>query len=299
MKIRSILLTSAVMLFCTASISATTAAHTWVSGSGSDTNPCTFASPCATFAGALAKTSAGGLIAAKDAGDFGAVNITQSVTIDGSNLGSIINTNTSGTAVNINASSAVNVILRNLTIDGVGQGMTGVYFGGAGYLTIDNCRIENITNTAVAIGNEGAQNVVLRNTVILNSTYSFFVWIGTGQVQTSLQNVTIQGATQAAVYARSGVTEITNSVLTENLIDVETDTSSTISVESSMLTLNYIAVCSYPGTKIRLENDDIFDNGIGVANCGGQVKTNGNNRSSGNTNGNLISASDVSSTALF
>jgi hypothetical protein len=77
------------------------------------------------------------------------------------------------------------------------------------------------------------------------------------------------------------------------------NTSSTISVESSMLTLNTIAVCSYTGGKIRLENNDIFDNGTGVDNCGGQVKTNGNNRDSGNTSGNPIPAADVSATALF
>ncbi len=89
MKIRNLLLASAAVLFCPASISATTIAHTWVSGSGSDSNACTFASPCATFAGALTKTTAGGIITAKDAGDFGAVTINQSVTIDGNNTGSI------------------------------------------------------------------------------------------------------------------------------------------------------------------------------------------------------------------
>jgi len=144
MKIRSILLTSAGVLFCAASISATTLAHTWVSGSGSDSNTCTFASPCATFTGALAKTVAGGMISAKDAGDFGAVTITQSVTIDGSNLGSIA-TNNVGVQINNTNSTPIDVVLLNLTISGTGQTMYGIEMSGAINLTVDNCRFINLS----------------------------------------------------------------------------------------------------------------------------------------------------------
>jgi hypothetical protein len=42
--------------------------RTWVSGTGSDTNPCSRTAPCRTFAGAMPQTAAGGEINALDPG---------------------------------------------------------------------------------------------------------------------------------------------------------------------------------------------------------------------------------------
>jgi hypothetical protein len=53
-----------------------------VSGTGDDANPCTRIEPCRTFAAALALTAPGGEISAVDAGSYGAVTITKSVTIN-------------------------------------------------------------------------------------------------------------------------------------------------------------------------------------------------------------------------
>jgi hypothetical protein len=50
---------------------------------GDDTNPCTRTMPCKTWVGAIAQTAAGGEIDALDAGGFGAVTITKSITLDG------------------------------------------------------------------------------------------------------------------------------------------------------------------------------------------------------------------------
>jgi hypothetical protein len=291
MKIHSVLLTSAAVLFCTASMSATTSLHTWVSGSGNDSNACTFASPCATFTGALAKTTAGGIITAKDAGDFGAVTITQSVTIDGANMGSVgFGGDSEGIYIaGPSTTTAINVVIHNLTIDGQGTGSDGIFLANAGNLTIDNCKIEGFTQIGIGLGSEGVENVVIRDTVIDGGG------IGTLGVRTfqssplatpndfvSLQNVTIKGMTQAAVFSRDGVLEISNSVLTQSGVAVQVDTSATISVESSMLTMNTTAVCSYTASTIRLSNNDIFDNGTGIEACGGTVATNGNNRKGGN-----------------
>src|SRR5881275_636390 len=60
------------------------ASRTWVSGTGNDANACTRTAPCATFAGALGKTAAGGEIDALDPGEFGRVTINKAITIDGS-----------------------------------------------------------------------------------------------------------------------------------------------------------------------------------------------------------------------
>jgi hypothetical protein len=323
MRIRSVLLASAAVLFCTASNSFATGtllAHTWVSGSGSDSNACTFASPCATFAGALAKTTAGGLITAKDAGDFGQVTIAQSVTIDGSNLGSI----TGGTTAAIAITALANVTVQNLTINGMGSdfgievenggnvivdncriqniGADGITFAGAGNLTVENSRIESFivsSGTGIYIDASAAQNVVVRNTVIdtlfLGESFGFFVNAGTGPVTASLQNVTIMHA-GFAVYSGSGVTEITGSVLTQSVTGLRADNGATVSVASSMITANTTGVCSGASSKIRLDNNDIYDNTTAIANCGGIIKTSTTNKTSGTI---AIPASDVSDSVTF
>ena len=324
MKFRNILITSAALLFSAASISAatSTSAHTWVSGSGSDTNPCTFASPCLTFQGALANTSAGGTITAKDAGDFGFVNIAQSVTIDGSNLGSITGPNSG-----INIAGAVNVVLQNLIINNVNSvsdisvnplsGGTlivdncrisntgtggGIYFGGAGTLIVVNSRIDLPNgNVGIFINGDAAENVVVKNTVIDASPLSetnvgFGVGSGIGPVMASLQNVTIMGAGNAAVWTQAGITQITGSVLTQSYVGVDAINGSTISVASSLITANTTGVCSGTSSKIRLDNNDIYDNTTAIANCGGTVKTSGTNKTSGTI---AIPASDVSNSVTF
>ena len=55
--------------------------RTFVSGNGSDANPCSLAAPCRSFAGALAQTSPGGEIAVLDTAGYGAVTIGQAVSI--------------------------------------------------------------------------------------------------------------------------------------------------------------------------------------------------------------------------
>ncbi len=307
MRIRSVLLMSAAVLFCSASLSATTSLHTWVSGGGSDSNTCTFASPCATFTGALAKTTAGGIITAKDAGDFGWVSITQSVTIDGSNIGSIgFGGQSEGIYVNSpSTTTAINVVIHNLTIDGQGTGSNGIFVANAVNVTIDNCKIEGFTQIGIGLGSEAAENVAVTNTVIDGANVAT-LGVRTFQNGTtppvttydtvSLDHVTIKGMTNAGVFSRNGVLQITYSVITQSNVGVEADTSAVISVANTAITSNSVGLCSYTGSKIRLDTNDIYDNPTAIQDCGGIYKTSGTNRTSG-----TISATpaEISNSVLF
>jgi parallel beta helix pectate lyase-like protein len=126
------------------------ATRTWVSGVGDDVNPCSRTAPCKTFAGAISKTAAGGIINCLDPGGFGAVTITKAITIDcsgtfGGVLGSFTN------AINVNAASGDTVTLRGLSIEGGGTGLIGVNFLGGGVLHIENCKIHGF-NAGTASG---------------------------------------------------------------------------------------------------------------------------------------------------
>jgi hypothetical protein len=84
------------------------ATRTWVSGVGDDANPCSRTAPCKTFAGAISKTAAGGEINCIDAGGFGAVTITKSMTIDCANVeAGVLVSGTNGIIVNAGVGGVV------------------------------------------------------------------------------------------------------------------------------------------------------------------------------------------------
>lgn len=94
--------------------------RTWVSASGADTNPCTLSAPCRTFQGAYSKTVDRGQISVRDAGEYGQVVISKSITIDGSNgLGRISPTSDFQPYAGIFIDNpGAHVILRGLEIHG-------------------------------------------------------------------------------------------------------------------------------------------------------------------------------------
>ena len=118
------------------------ATRTWVSGVGDDANPCSRTAPCKTFAGAISKTAIGGEIDTLDPGGFGALTITKSITINGGDFTSgVLVSGTNGIVVS-DSGSPVNVILRNLVMDGVGTGLDGIKLISTGsHLHVEKCLI--------------------------------------------------------------------------------------------------------------------------------------------------------------
>src|SRR5262249_20098026 len=113
--------------------------RSWVAHGGNDAALCTSTFPCATFAVALTQTIPGGTIGCLDGGAFGAVTITKSVTIACSGtVGAIVPGG--GFGVTINALATDTVVLRGLTIDGLGA-QIGVAANSVGVLRIDHCKI--------------------------------------------------------------------------------------------------------------------------------------------------------------
>src|SRR5437868_5822612 len=97
------------------------ATRTWVSGVGDDANPCSRTAPCKTFAGAISKTAANGLIDCLDPGGFGSVTITKSITIDcEETFAGILAAGTNG--INV-PTAGITVNLRGLSIEGATTGV--------------------------------------------------------------------------------------------------------------------------------------------------------------------------------
>lgn len=149
------------------SIATAQATRTWVSGVGDDANPCSRTAPCKTFAGAIAKTAAGGEINAIDPGGYGAVTITKAITIDGA--GTVASILASAT-VGINIAAGVNdvVTIRNLSINGAGTtlGTRGIRFQSGKALVIEYCTIANFGDRGISIETPESSMVFIRDTSI-------------------------------------------------------------------------------------------------------------------------------------
>src|SRR5215831_15068534 len=74
----------------------------WVSSTGSDLNPCSRTAPCQTFQHAHDSAATNGIVKAVDAANYGPLNITKSITIDGNGVGAEIDvTAVGGLGINI------------------------------------------------------------------------------------------------------------------------------------------------------------------------------------------------------
>ena len=108
-----------------------------MSTTGNDSNNCANPNtPCLTFAGSLAQVAVGGEVIAEATGGYGAINVTQSVTISGP-PGVVIY---SGFTVTVNAPGAT-VVLRGLTIDGTGATGNGINVVAVAVLHVESCVI--------------------------------------------------------------------------------------------------------------------------------------------------------------
>jgi hypothetical protein len=85
-------------------------------------------------------------------------------------------------------------------------------------------------------------------------------------------------------------------VITQSGYGVGAELGATVSIANSLITGNTIGVCSSEKSKIRLDNNDIYDNMTAIAGCDGIVKTSGNNKTSGTIS---IPASLVSDSVTF
>jgi hypothetical protein len=302
-KIKLMLNALAVFVVCLAcsTLAQAQASRTWVSGVGDDVNPCSRTAPCKTFAGAISKTAAGGEISVLDPGGYGAVTITKSITIDGgtgAGWGSILASLGSGVIVNAGAND--DVVLRNLSINGINgtnsPGTNGVRFLAGRNLVVENCTIYGFSTHGIDMAHTGVGTGQL---AVINTTFSDINSVavriartaGTTQAA-SLSNIKINKASFgvdvlngiAATISNSTISHVTNqAVVAEN--------TSTINVVSSVLSHSGKGIEALSsGSTVNFANCDIFNNGTGLSIVAGATGNRfGNSRIQGNTtNENVV-----------
>src|SRR5687768_15574406 len=122
--------------------------RTFVSGLGSDANPCTRTDPCRTFAAAIAQTLPGGEVLALDTAGYGPVSIDKAISlISPPGVYAGITTTTGGTnAITVAAGSGDVVVLKGLSLSGLGIGNVGVLFTSGKTLRVEGVTISGFNN---------------------------------------------------------------------------------------------------------------------------------------------------------
>jgi hypothetical protein len=303
---RFLQLLAAVGAICIPMLGATSAhaqaTRTWVSGVGDDANPCSRTAPCKTFAGAVSKTAAGGIINCLDPGGFGAVTITKSITLDcTSTLGSILVAATNG--INI-PTAGITVILRGLDIEGIGKsvspGLVGINVTAGAIVKVENCRIMQFTGGAAqgirfAPAAGAASKLFVSDTEIFGNGAGIFISPTTNGSLVSLKRVNIWGNTFDGFKASGASGAVFASIVDSHsslnggngFIASSSGSPALLDIQRSSADLNSGAGINADGSqgKIFIGTSEVSDNTTGFSQTnGGVIRSYGNNTVDSNTN---------------
>lgn len=194
----------ATFVFAFASIAQAQATRTWVSGVGDDVNPCSRTAPCKTFAGAISKTAKDGEISVLDPGGFGTLNITKSITINGthgSGFGSVLAALASfGIQINITDAADVRKTVRlvALNINGASTGTDGIKILAATRVSVEDTIIDGFTNRGISdIRSSGVGQLFVTDCTVRNTVQSGVVVLpGAGAtISAVIDNLRSEGST--------------------------------------------------------------------------------------------------------
>jgi hypothetical protein len=291
------LLLAAVLLISAQGTAWAQATRTWVSGVGDDANPCSRTAPCKTFAGAISKTQAKGVISVLDPGGYGGVTITKAITIDGSAVsGSLLVSGVNG--INVTAAAADVVRIRHVSLEGISGGVSGIRFNSGSALLLDDVRIHDFTSHGIQFAPSGSSRLVVSDSVITNNQGNgIYVQPGaSGFARVSLDNVKLNNNNQNGFYAEDRtVASIRNSFLSHNgnngVLAFSVSQPVEINVDSSQVTNNGLNSTSAAGVRsqgalasIIISGNVISENPRGILAAGGaDIFSFGSNRVSSNT----------------
>jgi len=265
--------------------------RTFVSTSGSDTNPCSLVAPCRSFQVAVDAVAPGGEAIALDSGGYGGFAVDKSVAVSaapGVHAGiSVGAPASSAVGVRIFASGTDTVALRNLTITRTGLGgsfgvlvnsvgalhvenlhisgfsiftTAGLWFESGGTLTIANSTMEdNFYGVRVSPPDFATATVVVRDTQLTRNNYGYSQDYGfDGGITHSTITRTNASANNLGFYM--------NRTGTDRMV-----------LESCVASENALAGVVQGSGFLVLSGDSITGNGTGVQITGGTAQTRGNN----------------------
>ena len=281
------------------------ATRTWVSGVGDDANPCSRTAPCKTWPGAISKTADCGEIDALDPGGFGTVTITKGITLDGGGgeggqVASILASGVPAITINNSSVNCPFVVIRNLDINGIKSGTTGISVVSGGQVSLENVDIANFTQWCVdTSGATAAVSIVMYNTNLERCGGGGLRAVNPSAIRVNIEKSTIQrngtagsctGGVGMGLFAGNSLSFINvhNSMISNNSCGgVESNGSSAkISLHECTVSNNQaFGVHATTSGIIQLAETSVtFNNGTGLLFDGaGQILTWQNNWVGGNS----------------
>jgi hypothetical protein len=293
-KIIGSLLGSLLVIILCVSGAAAQAQRTFVSGLGSDGNPCSRTAPCRTFAQAITQTIPRGEVVVLDSAGYAPFTITQSVSVvapPGVYAGISVFT-TDG----IDITGGPDVVLRGLTITNQGGGLSGngIVFNTTGELHMENCVVQGFQSGNVALNFTGSGSLVVKDSIIRNNSHAIVVQ-PSGTAIATIDHVLIEGTAGGyGVQANDGSqVTVRNTVSSGSVGGFVAQSAGTAAVELNIdnctaANNGHGIVASsdsmpFPAT-VRVSNSTITDNTTGIQTFGatGAVLSRGNNTVEGN-----------------
>ena len=262
------------------------AARTWISAVGDDVNPCSRTAPCRTLQGAYSKTGANGEIDAIDAGTYGALTITKSITINFTNVnGSVLSSGINGISINIAATDQVRLI--GIQMQGGSSGTaTGIMSDGSGQVIVENCKINGYF-TGINMGGINA-HLTLNNTTITGGLLTTATGIrlsGSG-ISATANDITLEGLDVGMRVQLGNTATLKNSYISRNSTNgLLTEDLSQVNAESVLFVNNGTGITADGTSTVRMSNLGIFNNTTGIARIGtaSTLASYSNNKMAGNT----------------
>lgn len=265
--------------------------RTFISSTGVNTNPCSQAQPCRTFAGALSKTEPGGEITALDSGEYGVVTINKGITLQAApGVYAVLTPAADKVAVLVRAEQA-DVVLRGLTIAGGRKARLGVLVNTVNSLHIENCLIHGFTSGGISFLNESnANQLFVKDTIFRgNGGPSLHFQPATGKLVVTIDNCRLEDSGVGLLSLGGGtVIAMRDSIVAGNRtagLALEGDTE--LNIDNSMVSNNgTIGIDVRTGALARVSNSTVTNNVVaGLSNSAfspGIIETRGNNTVRGN-----------------
>jgi hypothetical protein len=187
------------------------------------------------------------------------------------------------------------ITLRGLSIDGAGTGIVGVRILRGGGVFIENLQIFGQSGTGISDTRTAGGQLFVENSIIRDNNSTGIVIIpstGSTPIEASIKNVRIVGNGNSGLAAGAGThVTLTNSVLSGNVnygVYVEQPAGATqLFLSDSTISGNQTGIVIGSGAPlVRLSNNLITDNDVGLNPNGITVYSFGNNRINGNAAGN-------------
>ena len=265
--------------------------QTFVSSTGNDANDCTQSTPCRTFAGAVPKTGAKGIITALDSSSYGIVTIDKALTLQAApGVYAVLEGGRTDDVVTINAGATSVVALRNLQIMTRSLAANnGVTVSNVGTLHVENCVIKGFGGAGLNGPVSCNANDDVRRVFLLDSIFRDNVIGVTTHCAKALADHCRFDHNHTGLY----VSSVTQMTVRDCVLDGNSDVGLNVAISGIAMVEN--CVVSNNGTGIQgdqfqagvsvtyVSSTMIFSNVMGLLPKGGLMFSFGNNRLAFNT----------------